>query len=54
MGYNDGMYIIVNGPWRLHIKCFEKVIEERFEDGEILDLNTGEILNVDGTEEEET
>ena len=53
MGYNDGMYIIVSGPWRLHIECFAKVVEERFEDGEILDLTSGEIINVDTTEEEE-
>ncbi|KKK88856.1 hypothetical protein LCGC14_2738950 [marine sediment metagenome] len=52
MGYDDGMYIIVSGPWRLHISCFSKVVEKHFEDGEILDLTTGEIINADGTEEE--
>ena len=52
MGYNDGMYIIVSGNWRLHIRCFEKVVEKHFEDGEILDMTTGEIINVDVTEEE--
>ncbi len=52
MGYDDGMYIIVSGPWRLHIECFSKVVEERFEDGEVLDLTTGEIINVDNTEEQ--
>ncbi len=54
MGYNDGMYIIVSGPWRLHISCFSKVVEKHFEDGEILDLTTGQIINVDITEEEDT
>ena len=52
MGYDDGMYIIVSGPWRLHIKCFDKVVEERFEAGEILDMETGLIVDIDNTEAE--
>jgi hypothetical protein len=51
MGYNDGMYIIVAGDWRLHIKCFEKVVERHFEDGEVLDLTTGQIVKIDPEED---
>ena len=47
MCYNDGMYIMVSGDWRLHISCFEKVVEKHFEDGEIIDLDTGQIIRVD-------
>ena len=52
MGFSDGMYIMVSGSWRLHIKCFDKVVEERFEDGEILDMETGLIIEIDETEAE--
>jgi len=47
MGYSDGMYIIVSGDWRLHISCFETVVERHFEDGEVIDLTTGQIVKVD-------
>ena len=40
-------------PWRLHIKCFERVVEERFKAGEIIDLTTGAIHKVDPEAEEE-
>ena len=53
MGYSSGMYIMINEPWRLHISCFEKVIEEKFKDGEVIDLNTGTIIKLDSEAEDE-
>ena len=47
MGYNDGMYIIISGDWRVHIHCFDKIIERHFENGEVIDLTTGQIVKVD-------
>lgn len=47
MGYNDGMYIIISAGWRVHIKCFSDVVEKHFEDGEVIDLTTGQIINVE-------
>ena len=43
MGYSSGMYIMIADPWRLHISCFERVVEERFEQGEVIDFTTGTI-----------
>ena len=43
MGFSSGMYILINDPWRLHIGCFEKIVSERFEEGEVIDLTTGTI-----------
>ena len=53
MGYSSGMYIMIAEPWRLHISCFERVVEERFENGEVIDLTTGAIhtLEQEGDEE---
>ena len=51
MGYDDGMYIIVTGAWRLHIRCFEKVVEKHFKDGEVIDLTTGQIVSIHETGE---
>ena len=53
MGYSSGMYIMIADPWRLHISCFSKVVEERFEQGEIIDLTTGTIHKLDPEAEEE-
>lgn len=47
MGYEDGMYITVTEEWRIHIPCFDKVIEQHFKDGEVIDLTTGQIVSVD-------
>ncbi len=47
MGYSSGMYIMIADPWRLHISCFERVVEERFEQGEVIDLTTGTIHTLD-------
>ena len=47
MGYSSGMYIMIADPWRLHISCFERVVEERFEAGEVIDLTTGTIHKLD-------
>ena len=43
---------MIADPWRLHISCFEKVVEERFEAGEVIDLTTGTIHKLDPEEEE--
>lgn len=47
MGYNDGMYIMISGDWRIHVSCFDKIVERHFEDGEVIDLSTGNIIKVD-------
>ncbi len=52
MGYSSGMYIMIADPWRLHISCFERVVEERFEAGEVIDLTTGTIHQIELEEEE--
>jgi len=52
MGYSSGMYIMIGDPWRLHIHCFERVVEEKFEDGEVIDLTTGAIVSLDPEAEE--
>ena len=52
MGYSSGMYIMIAEPWRLHISCFERVVEERFENGEVIDLTTGAIHKLDPEVEE--
>ena len=52
MGYSSGMYIMIGDPWRLHISCFERVVEEKFEDGEVIDLTTGAIVSLDPEAEE--
>ena len=47
MGFNDGMYIILSGDWRVHIRCFGEVLERHFEKGEVIDLTTGNIMKVE-------
>jgi hypothetical protein len=50
MGYDDGMYIIISGDWRIHIRCFGDVLERHFENGEVLDLTTGNIVQAEETD----
>ncbi len=52
MGYSSGMYIMIADPWRLHIHCFERVVEEKFKDGEVIDLSTGSIVELEPEAEE--
>ena len=47
MGFNDGMYIMVSSDWRIHIRCFGEVLERHFENGEVIDLTTGNIVQVE-------
>ncbi len=47
MGYNDGMYIMITTDWRVHIKCFNEVIERHYENGEVIDLTTGTIVKLE-------
>jgi hypothetical protein len=47
MGFEDGMYIIISGDWRIHIHCFGEVLERHFEDGEVIDLTTGNIVQIE-------
>jgi hypothetical protein len=44
MGHDDGMYILISSDWRVHIHCFSTVLERHFENGEVLDLTTGQIV----------
>ena len=50
MGYDDGMYIIISDEWRVHIHCFSEVLERHFENGEVIDLTTGNIVNIEGVD----
>jgi hypothetical protein len=50
MGYEDGMYIIISGDWRVHIRCFGNVLERHFEQGEVIDLTTGTIVPAEETD----
>ena len=50
MGYDDGMYVVISGDWRIHIRCFSSVLERHFENGEAIDLTTGNIIEVEVTE----
>ena len=47
MGYNDGMYVIISGDWRVHIKCFSKILDRHFDNGEVIDLTTGQIIKLE-------
>ena len=47
MGHNSGMHILISTDWRVHIHCFTKVLERHFENGEVIDLTTGNISAVD-------
>ena len=53
MGYSSGMYIMIDDPWRLHISCFNRVVEERFKQGEVIDLTTGVIHQIELEESNE-
>lgn len=43
MGFEAGMHLMISSDWKLHINCFYAVIEKHFEDGEVIDLTTGNI-----------
>ena len=47
MGYDDGMYIIISGDWRVHIRCFSKILDRHFDNGEVIDLTTGQIVKLE-------
>jgi hypothetical protein len=47
MGFDDGMYIIISGDWRVHVNCFSEVLERHFDNGEVLDLTTGNIVKAE-------
>jgi hypothetical protein len=44
MGHDDGMHIMLTHDWRVHIKCFNEVVSKHLEEGESLDLTTGQIV----------
>jgi len=43
MGKNEGMHILISGDWKLHTKCFERVVDKYLENGEVIDLTTGDV-----------
>ena len=47
MGHSTGMYIMIDDPWRLHISCFSRVVDERFKQGEVIDLTTGRVYQIE-------
>ena len=46
MGFDDGMYVMLTAEWRVHIGCFNEVLQRHFENGEAIDFETGNIVNV--------
>ena len=51
MGHNSGMHIMLTQDWRIHIHCFNKVIEEHLEEGETIDMVTGQVVKADKPED---
>ncbi len=47
VGFDTGMHLMISSEWRIHISCFADVLEQHFEDGEVIDLTTGAIYKVD-------
>lgn len=47
MGHNDGMYVLLTAEWRVHINCFNDVLQRHFDLGEAIDFETGCVVKVD-------
>ena len=47
VGYSTGMHLMVTAEHRIHVSCFAEVLERHYEDGEVIDLETGAILQID-------
>jgi hypothetical protein len=47
VGYDTGMHLMISGSWRIHISCFAEVLEQHWEDGEVIDLTNGSIRTFD-------
>lgn len=44
IGFDSGMHIMLTQKWRIHIKCFNEVVEKHLEEGEAIDLTTGQVV----------
>jgi hypothetical protein len=47
MGFDTGMHIMLTRDWRVHIRCFNEVVEEHLEKGEAIDWTTGGVIQYD-------
>jgi hypothetical protein len=47
VGFDTGMHLMISGEWRIHISCFTDVLERHYENGEVIDLTTGQICKVE-------
>jgi hypothetical protein len=47
IGYDTGMHLMISSDWRVHIHCFAEVLERHYEQGEVIDLTTGQIRQLD-------
>ncbi len=47
MGYDDGMYVMLTAEWRVHIGCFNEVLQRHFEKGEAINMETGAVVKVE-------
>jgi hypothetical protein len=44
IGFDTGMHVMITHKWRVHVKCFAEVVERHLEQGESIDMTTGEIV----------
>ena len=47
IGFDTGLHLMISHDWRVHVSCFDSVLERHFENGEVINLSTGEICKVD-------
>ena len=47
VGFSTGMHLMITQEWRIHVSCFAEVLERHYELGEVIDLETGAIRQVD-------
>lgn len=52
MSRSDGFYIYIDTDWKLHTKCFEKLVDKHLEKGEVIDFTTGNIQQLLEVDEE--
>ena len=47
IGFETGLHLIISQDWRIHVSCFSSVLERHYQNGEVINLSTGEICRVD-------
>ncbi len=51
IGFDSGMHIMLTQEWRIHIGCFTEVVERHLEEGEAIDLTTGQVVKFERPED---